>query len=334
MKFKQYLFPYSEVSYNSRIIIYGAGATGRQFVEQIKLLNYCECIFIADRAFESIRQLDGIKVCSPNEIARCAFDKIVVASKVYGDEIYHILLGMNVPASKIVNKVIELVHDVKYRSPAPAAENINMWDAYYESAEKDAQIQFDTHFKPILSEYEDIRLQNVIDFACGRGRMANVFSQLSKNLTCCDVNPTAIDFCKKRFADRTDCSFEFIISEADDVFLKPLRVAEETYTFLYSWDAMVHFSYKWLDFYIKEFYRILSSNSYAVIHHSNFGMSMESSQNWTDNPGWRTSVTYQDVAFIAQNHGFTVLKQKVFDWGEPNLDCISIMKKIKSITES
>ena len=328
-----YLFPYDEVNKNSRIIIYGGDEVGRQFLSQIVCLGYCNCLFIVDKDYREIQQIDGVEVRAPEEIRSCEYDKIVIASKAHNDEIYDSLRDLNVPNDKIVRKVIlsEYIHRRRLITPDP--KNSAAWNAYYDRAEKSAESQFKTYFQPILSKFEDINLDEVLDFACGHGRIANIFSKISRSITCCDVNDTAIEFCKKRFLNRNDCSFKFVKNETEGTALKHLPLGNNTFSFIYSWDAMIHFSYKWLDFYIKEFYRVLSNNSYVVFHHSNYANTEEfargtGSENWFDNSGWRAVVSYEDVKFIAQNHGFIVPDQQIIDRSEPRLDCISILKKI------
>ena len=103
---KHYLFPFNEVEKSSDIIIYGAGDVCRQFVEQIKCLNYCNCIFIVDRNYEKIQQIDNIVVNPPAQITSCDFDKIVIASEIYSDEIYDSLLSVNISCDKIVKNIV------------------------------------------------------------------------------------------------------------------------------------------------------------------------------------------------------------------------------------
>ena len=239
------------------------------------------------------------------------------------------MLDLGVSKEKIVRKVV--VYDYEYEIhtlATPDPENSTAWDEYYERAESDAASQFDVFFEPILSKYRDIKLEKVLDFACGRGRMAYVFSKISKSITCCDVNAFAIDFCTDRFKDIKDCAFDYVINKRSDKVLNGLQIKDNSHTFLYSWDAMVHFNYKWMDFYLKEFYRILSSGAYAVIHHSNYSeVGDNTSENWYDHQHGRASVSHNDIAFIARNHGFDVVEQRVIDWGTPSLDCISVLRK-------
>lgn len=117
MKFIQYIFPFDEVDKGSKIIIYGAGEVGKQFINQNKDLKYFECLFIVDKNYNKIKQLNGISVCAPNQINASTFDKIVIASANKREEIYELLLKMGVDPVKIVNRHITFVHEENVSSP-------------------------------------------------------------------------------------------------------------------------------------------------------------------------------------------------------------------------
>lgn len=327
---RQYLFPFNEVNKNSKIVIYGGGEIGVRYIEQIKQLSYCDCLFVVDRNFSKIQPIMGIEVFSPQKLINCEYDKVIIASTISNDEIYQLLIDLNISSEKIVRNVCvyEMERDPFLETPNP--ENGMAWDYYYDAAENGAKKQFESYLKPILSRYEDICLDKVLDFACGHGRMANIFSTISKQITCCDVNSLAIEYCRDRFLGNTNCLFKFVNNQVNDNSLECLSLETDSFSFIYSWDAMVHFSYKWMDFYLKEFYRILIDGSYAIIHHSNYANASEGviSENWKDNPSWRGYTSREDIKFIAQNHGFTVLDQEVIDWNFPKLDCISVLRKI------
>ena len=336
MKIK-YLFPFDEVTKGSKIVIYGGGEVGRQYLSQLSCLNYCDCLFVVDRNHEELERISNVEVYSPERLKKDEYDKIIIATTNYNDEIYEILYSLNIPDEKIVKKVITVasIQDVymqKRKRNTIHPQNSEYWGNYYNSAEIAAEGQFNRFLQPVLSKYKDIDFNEVLDFACGHGRIANLFSKISGRITCCDVNADAIEFCKNRFHSKTDCSFRFTVNKTENNSLIYLPFTDNEFSFIYSWDAMVHFSYKWLDFYIKEFYRIICNNSYVVFHHSNFAgtdkyINCDGGEDWLDNPGWRGAVSSGDVKFIAENHGFAVVEQQIFDWSAPELDCITILKK-------
>ena len=324
-----YIFPFDQVEKNSRIIIYGAGVIGSRYLEQIKVLAYCDCLYFVDRNYGKIQMKAGLNVYPIDRINNSTYDKIVIATR--DESVRDTLLQMKVPEGKIVHSVV--TEELSEFRHLPDPNNSPFWDAYYENAENGAKIQFDKFLYPLLSKYNDINFSNTLDFACGRGRMANIFSGFSKNITCCDINSTAIDFCESRFQNSTECTFHFHTNTRIGNTLESLDLSNQSFTFIYSWDAMVHFTYKWLDYYLKEFYRISSNNSYVLIHHSNYAnvpLDGEKSEDWGSNPHMRTNIGKEDIRFLAEKHGFSVVEQQVIDWGIKDLDCISLLKVMRN----
>ena len=235
----------------------------------------------------------------------------------------------------------------KYALKHPSTTTPNMsggWDAYYEIAEKAAEMDVEKYFTPILSKYP-ISFLSCLDFPSGRGRIAGIiyekYAEQINRFTCCDSNNDAIGYCRHRFANNG--KFFFATNSVDEYEVEPLEFENKSFTFIYSWDAMVHFSYKWIDFYIGEFYRMLHDGGYVFIHHSNLGspnvsIGREKGESWGDNPHGRTPISARDVARIAQKQGFTVTEQKCIDWGQQNsrnpsvafyknYDCITLLHK-------
>jgi SAM-dependent methyltransferase len=335
-----YLFPFECTGRNSRIVLYGAGKVGWHYLRQIEETGYCTCVAVVDAYVTTeTARFDEMKdrgVQRPDSVNLLNFEHVVVAAaqEHNAKEICAELIKYGVPEEKIVSRLckIDIPDASQIFEATPDPKNTSAWDKYYEGAEKLAPAQYERFIKPILLRYGDISFENVLDFACGHGRMANIFATFSDKLTCCDVNGTAIAFCKERFQGAAfRCVFDFAVNTVKEFETEPLKFAEEVFTFVYSWDAMVHFSYKWLDFYLSEFYRMLRKNGYTLLHHSNYGAvddGRPKSEIFSRNNGWRALVTAEDVAFMARKHGFTVCEQIFID-GEDVLkrDCISLLKK-------
>jgi ubiquinone/menaquinone biosynthesis C-methylase UbiE len=181
------------------------------------------------------------------------------------------------------------------------------WDRYYADAEPHSQRQFDTHFFPELHKLD---LSVVLDFACGRGRIAQHFLPHCRKMILIDVNREALDFCKQRLTGNTQYA-----TSLDSVL-------DSSVTFLYSWDAMVHFDVPRLVHYFGEFGRVLAPGGIAMIHHSNLVCGAD---DWLQNVHCRAKVSAADVRKICDNFGLQVTSQKLIAWGEaPNLDCITM----------
>ena len=226
---------------------------------------------------------------------------------------------------KLHNRAIARKYKICNFTPDP--KNTELWHDYYKEAEGKAWAQFNKYLKPMLDARPEISFDSVLDFACGFGRMANILKYRAETITCCDINSLAIEHCKERFSSDGACKFSYCACDGS----LSLPFDDKSFSFIFSWDAMVHFKYKWLDYYMHEFGRIIRDGGHVLIHHSNYGntaVDAEKSENYCDNPHYRTNVAAEDIAFIAKKHDFAVIAQNVIDWGNaPKLDCISLLRK-------
>ena len=131
----------------------------------------------------------------------------------------------------------------------PALARDGDWSEYYDSAEADVASQWLT-IEAFLKELPQPDFSVVLDFACGRGRIAERFAGIAGRLTCADISVDAIAVCRQRFATRSNV--ECLVNGNGSI---PVR--SESITFLYSWDAMVHFDTRELNEYFAEFKRVL-----------------------------------------------------------------------------
>jgi ubiquinone/menaquinone biosynthesis C-methylase UbiE len=201
------------------------------------------------------------------------------------------------------------------------------WNKYYELAEPIAENQFYGIILPAIGEdiFRSFDFNSTLDFACGHGRMANIFAQWSRKLTCSDIQEESIAYCQKRFLSYpADCTFEFVVNSLEGI---PLE--DESVTFIYSWDSMVHFNIEILDRYISEFERILMPGGSGFIHHSNYcGVYGPSDTIWNDNPHCRASVSAEDVKKVFLQNRLSVVKQVNITWEtKEDLDCITVFLK-------
>lgn len=326
-----YMFPFDKIEKGSKVIIYGAGEIGTNFKYQIDATQYCKIVCFIDKNAKYIVNIDTIKCDTLNNLNNYEFDYLIVASIDYKDEIYKDVLKVaGEGGGRFLNKDKIILLDKKdnmkiiynpYKSNTP---NVN-WKSYYHLAETCADNQFNKYILPLLEKYVNLNTKDsvVLDFACGYGRIANIVRNLCKKIICCDISEEAIEYCKNRFY-RLD-NISYIINDMNKIELR-----DNSCDLIYSWDAMVHFSYKLLDIYTDEFYRILKPHSYAIIHHSNLFDTKYvqfKSDIWSDNPGSRSNVSAKDYAYIAKKHGFEIVEQNIIDWEVKDLDCITVLKK-------
>lgn len=337
----KYSFPFKQCGFRKYIHIYifGAGKIGHHFQNQlnaqdkngqwdiIENLGFIDNFISTESA--DYQNIKNVGVYKPQILKTAVFDSVVLACKPeLIPEIMECLFENGVDSSKI------LLPD--FTRPVFYSPNMgDTWNHYYQRAEKGALLQYNNSIAPLLAiPNEVVSLQKILDFPSGRGRIAEIISKTYNNeikkIVCCDANSEAVQYCRERFSNND--KFEFMVNEVDEWRCNPLGFPNDSFTFVLSWDAMVHFSYKWIDFYINEFYRILQKDGYALVHHSNLAspsidIRRTKSETWNDNPGGRTLVSAEDVKFISEKCGFHVIKQTFVDIYVPNMDCITLLKK-------
>lgn len=72
-----YLFPYDKVPYGSRVVIYGAGVVGRDYLKQIELCDYCKEIVCVDKNYDK-----HVNVCNPDILKTIDCDFVVIAANL------------------------------------------------------------------------------------------------------------------------------------------------------------------------------------------------------------------------------------------------------------
>lgn len=108
-------------------------------------------------------------------------------------------------------------------------------------------------------------------------------------------------------------------------------IESDTITLVYSWDSMVHFDKLIVKDYIFEISRVLKNGGIAFLHHSNYGEFAPDSD-WAKNAGTRSDMSAQLMRDYAGNAALEVVDQKLQGqaegWGQDELDCVSILRKV------
>ena len=328
-----YTFPFDQCLTldTAHVYIFGAGKVGNEYQNQIDAQNRVinkgfidNHVTLNSARYESIRR---IGVYKPDVLQSAVYDYIILAcSYKLIPELCECLFNIGVDQRKIlIGKPSNI-----YFTPNIGTE----WNDYYDSVERSASLRVEQFFAPALSKH-DISILQVLDFPCGRGRIAEVlykkYKKEIKKFVCVDANVEAVEHCKKRFSSND--IFEYLVNNVDGFHCYPLDIPDKSFSFIYSFDAMVHFSYTWIDFYLGEFYRLLNSNGFAFIHHSNLGsanvkIDASKSECWSENPGGRSLISYDDVKRISLRCGFEIVEQTIIDWNISKLDCITILRKL------
>lgn len=98
-----YLFPYEKISNGSRILIYGAGDVGQEYLQQMLLTKYCKVLGFIDRAYDKYPRMI-IPIYPLEYIKNITFDYIVLAFKM-GAHVRAItknLIGMGISKERII----------------------------------------------------------------------------------------------------------------------------------------------------------------------------------------------------------------------------------------
>jgi ubiquinone/menaquinone biosynthesis C-methylase UbiE len=199
--------------------------------------------------------------------------------------------------------------DITTESKAPGA-----WARYYKNAEPHMERQWARLIWPVISN-EDFTV--TLDFACGTGRNTQKLLGLARKIYTVDVNRDAINECVARFADHPEVTCLI----GDGHTLSP--IPDATFTFVYSFDAVVHFNIDLISEYLVEFKRVMKPGATAFIHHSNVG-----SGGYGINKGGRGNASAVSFKQACESAGLDCYFQKVIDWaGESNSDCLSMFRK-------
>lgn len=322
------IFPFHKVSKGERVAIYGAGEIYQLFKQQIDATNYCDIAWLVDRSFESDKGSDtayaNVECYGPSIMDWSLPEKIIVASVKFRDEIVSRLRMEGVDEKKLIT--IEDKQTLRVQDRLTLQPDHKIWKNYYQHAEQGALPQYQRFIEPVLKRLKsDICFDSVLDFACGEGRIAELFKPQAKQLYLVDAGKDAIEHCKQRFIN--DKHVHIFCNNSGAI---PLN--DSSVSLIYSWDAMVHFSYKSLDFYLSEFNRIAMPGSYILMHHSNLANLAAQRQVfelWSLNPGGRSNVSKEDITFLASHYGLEVVEQNVFDWGVADMDCMTVLYKQK-----
>ena len=194
-------------------------------------------------------------------------------------------------------------------------------DKYYNSAEAGFNNQWNGLVWPFLrSNAEQIDWSATMDLACGHGRNAAKLVTMADNLILVDINKENIDFCRRRFGDDPR-----IVYHQTNGYTLPF-IDDASLTFVYCFDAMVHFDSDVVRAYLGEFRRILRPGGHAFLHHSNYEDNPGGS--YKDNPAWRNHMSKSLFMHYSLKEDLQVIKQSAIDWKYDKswIDCFSLLR--------
>lgn len=167
--------------------------------------------------------------------------------------------------------------------------------------------------------FDRLDKRNVVELACGHGRHAAQAAPLCGMLTLMDIHESNLDACRARFAALDNVAFLKTRGYAFD------GVMDGGTSAIYCYDSMVHFSADLVAAYLNDSARVLQSGGMAIYHHSNYdGPPVK---HYGRNPHARNFMTRERFAALTREAGLEVLEAVLMDWGEKDLDCVSLVRK-------
>lgn len=98
-----YLFPYEKIPKGSKILIYGAGDVGQEYLKQMILTKYATVNGFVDRAWDKYPKMI-VPIFSPDQIGSLVFDYIVLAFKMenFANDVKKILINRGISEKQII----------------------------------------------------------------------------------------------------------------------------------------------------------------------------------------------------------------------------------------
>lgn len=202
-----------------------------------------------------------------------------------------------------------------------AEHHVSNMDGYFARAESaESLATFWAEDSLFRRRFDTLNLESVIELACGRGRHVPQYIGRAGRVTLVDILRKNIDLCKERFAGNGKISY--LVNDGKSLAGLP----SDSYTAVFSYDAMVHFELLDIFSYLKEMNRVLRRGGRALIHHSNNTKSHKLLFETAEHG--RNYMSKDLFAYLAFRAGLEVVEQDVFDWGDsPSLDCLSLVEK-------
>lgn len=194
------------------------------------------------------------------------------------------------------------------------------WVQYFKNAEEAIEAQWSNIIWPLIKGFD---FSTTLEIAPGGGRNTARLLPLTTRLYLVELNQYALDLCRNRFDD--SLMVDRLSFHINDGMHLPM-IADNSITAIYTWDSAVHFDKHIIYSYLLEFKRTLKEGGQVFIHHSNYG-EQPGSENFKDNPQWRSNMSAQLMADYCREIGLKVENQVLLDWVVPKLDCISILRQ-------
>jgi hypothetical protein len=163
---------------------------------------------------------------------------------------------------------------------------------------------------------------HALEIAPGHGRWSEFIIDACLHATLVDLSPACLDFCRTRFAGRTNIDY-FLTTG-----VQLPKCATGAIGFVFSYDSFVHMSAEVIGAYMSEIARVLVGGGAAVIHHADIA---DADSHRQEHAWQRSAVNRAIVRDLAERSGLKVRRQFEY-WDEVNKlgcpgDAITLLHK-------
>jgi ubiquinone/menaquinone biosynthesis C-methylase UbiE len=199
-----------------------------------------------------------------------------------------------------------------------------LWNEYFQEAEQSMELQWDEIIWPVIQAFN---FGTVLELAPGAGRNTEKLAQVAGAIHAIDLNEYALEQLRSRFEDYSGgCNLYFHKNEGSDLKM----IEDSSITFVYCWDAAVHFDKSIIKDYVAEFSRVLEVNGTGFVHHSNLGTAAKTDIRF--NPHLRSNMSKALFEEYCNENGLQLIDQIDLPWGEIT-DCISVFRKDRPLSK-
>lgn len=310
------------------IVLCGAGNKGKElypFLKYItKELGCAQVVAVIDRDKDMLEEMEILRPQMINELTPTSLFIITPESEDIRNYYKGLLQGKKYVLYDKSFDLAEIlgIDRTTLNREWCAFNHIDGMNEYFDEAEGEELLNVfwgeGSVFKRLFQELD---LENVIELACGRGRHVSNYINLAGHITLVDILQKNIDICRRRFGDGGHISY--YKNKGYDLE----KLDNETYTSIFSYDAMLHFELLDINSYLIDFYRVLKPGGRALLHHSNFD-AIYSGRYGRSLAFGRSFMNYKIFSYLATHAGFVVLDQQILRWHNfPDMDCVTLLEK-------
>ena len=194
---------------------------------------------------------------------------------------------------------------------------------YFQAADKDHWVQtFWASDSVFRAAFEQLDRTSMLEIACGSGRHSWQVRGTLPDLTLLDTSQGALSLARQRFVHYPQVQY---IHAPTGLGLADCGITKETFTSIFSFDAMVHFEPKTVQAYLHDSFRVLKPGGRCLFHHSNYDQ--RPGGDFARNPGWRNYMNTQLFNEFATAAGFQIVSQQTLSFVGPGSDALTLLQK-------